>query len=288
VAKDNIFCKMKSINLSGDLIFLDEPIIMGILNLTPDSFYHGGKHHIQSSAIKQTELMLNQGATIIDVGAYSSRPNAKNISSEEELERLIPTLKMLKKTFPSAYFSVDTFRSEVADIAIQEGAAMINDISGGNLDEKIIDIIEKYRIGYVLMHMNGTPQTMQNLISEGDLLHEIQYFFSEKIQILHQRGVTDIILDPGFGFGKSLEQNYLLLENLDKFRFFNKPILVGVSRKSMIYKLLNETPEDALNGTTVLHTLAVLKNADILRVHDVKEAKEVIKMVGKLKKAVLL
>jgi dihydropteroate synthase len=280
VAKDTVFTKKKTLNCRGKLLDLSTPVVMGILNLTPDSFYDGGELNTIDATITKCAKMLNDGAAIIDIGAYSTRPGAEDISEEEELKRLQPYLKELVSNFPDAVFSVDTFRSNVAQRAIKNGAAIINDISGGN--DEMFQTVRSLGIPYILMHIKGTPQTMQQNLQEGKILNEVLFYFSEKLNKLHCLGVNDIILDPGFGFGKTLEQNYELLREFEQFGIFDKPVLAGVSRKSMINKVLGTKPENALNGTTVLNTLLLEKGAAILRVHDVKEAVEAIKLVGQL------
>jgi len=254
---------------------------MAILNLTPDSFYDGGSYKNGVQILQKVEQYIAEGADIIDIGAYSSRPGASHISQEEEYLRLIPILKEIKINFPQISISVDTFRSEIAKICIEEGAHIINDISGGEMDQNMFNTIAHYQIPYVLMHLKGTPQNMQKNIKEGSVLHEIQNYFQKKLDILANIGVNNVILDVGFGFGKSFDQNYELLRNLSIFKRFEKPLLVGISRKSMLYRILNSTPERALNATTVAHTLALLNGADMLRVHDVKEAKEVVEIIKK-------
>ncbi len=267
-----------TINCKGNLIDLKTPKIMGILNVTPDSFFDGGKYKNPSQIITQVNKMLAAGATFIDVGAYSSRPDAVHISEEEELNRILPIVKLLLVEFPEIIISIDTFRSRVAEECILNGAALINDISAGELDIHMIPTLAKYNVPYIMMHMKGNPQNMQQLTDYENLLPDILYYFSEKIAFAHSQGLNDIIIDPGFGFSKTLEQNYELLKKLELFKTIEKPLLIGVSRKSMIYKLLDSTAENALNGTTSVHTLALLKGAHILRVHDVKEAAECIKI----------
>lgn len=283
IVKDTSFSPNSYINCRGKLLSLDKPIVMGILNITPDSFYDGGKYTSESAIIKQAEKILSGGAAILDVGAASTRPGAKEVSLEEEGRRILPILKLLFKEFPGAIISVDTWRAEIADKAIDAGASIINDISGGTFDHKMIPTIAKLGVPYILMHTKGTPGTMQINPSYTNLLKEIVYFFSEQICKLKSLGARDIILDPGFGFGKTLEHNYELMNKLDCFKVFNLPLLVGISRKSMIYKYLGCSPDEALNGTTTLNTIAVLNGAKILRVHDVKEAVETIKIIEKIR-----
>ncbi len=272
---------MKTINCKGNLIDLNKPKVMGILNLTPDSFYDGGKYRSERLILLQVEKMIVEGATFVDIGAYSSRPGAKDLSENEELERITQILELILKNFPDIFISIDTFRSKVAKTCVEIGACMINDISGGNLDTNMFETIAKLQVPYVLMHMPGTPQTMQTLTDYEDVVKDIIYYFSKKITQLNILGVNDIILDVGFGFGKTLDQNYELLQKLKLFESFDLPILTGISRKSMIYKLLNITADKALNATSVTNTIALLNGSNILRVHDVKEAVETIKIVSK-------
>ncbi len=267
-----------TLNCKGNLVDLTQPKIMGIMNITPDSFYDGGKYKDPVSILRQVEKMLREGATFIDLGAYSSRPKALEISENEELDRILPIVSLLLDEFPQMLLSIDTFRSAVAGRCLDAGAAMINDISGGTLDTEMITTIAKHKVPFIAMHMKGNPRTMQNETSYENLLVDINYYFSERIKIARAAGIIDIIIDPGFGFAKTLEQNYELFQNLDFFNELGLPVMVGVSRKSMIYKLLDTTPEEALNGTTALHMLALLKGANILRVHDVKEAMQCIKL----------
>lgn len=271
---------MKStFNIRGEIYDLDAPKIMGILNVTPDSFFDGGKFRKKNEILKQTEKMLLEGADLIDVGGMSSRPGAKMVSEEEELDRIIPVILLIRKRFPDVIISIDTFRSKVAREAVSCGANLINDISGGSFDNKLFDIVAKMKVPYILMHMQGTPQTMQKNPHYENVVTEVMDYFVKKIYLLKQAGVNDIILDPGFGFGKSIEQNYTLLNHLDVLKIFKLPVLVGLSRKSMVCKVLNVSPEKALNGTTILHTVGLQKGANILRVHDVKEAKEVVEIM---------
>lgn len=256
---------------------------MGILNITPNSFYDGGKYSLEKNAIAQVEKMLNEGATFIDIGAYSSKPNAEFVSQEEELIRIIPVVKAILKEFPDALLSVDTFRSTVAQECLNNGAAMINDISAGSLDEKMMEVISKYNITYIMMHLRGTPQTMQSQTNYDNLIKEMITYFSDKVNKARSLGINDLIIDPGFGFSKTTDQNFEILSNLELFKMLDLPILTGISRKSMIYKTLDTTPEEALNGTTVLNTIAITKGANIIRVHDVKEALECIKLCEKLR-----
>ena len=268
-----------TINCKGELIDLSSPKVMGILNITPDSFYDGGKHKNESEVLKHVEQMLNEGATFIDVGAYSSRPNAEHISETDELNRILPIVNLILRAFPEVILSIDTFRSEVAQKCIEAGAAIINDISAGKLDSNMLKTIAKLQVPYIMMHMRGNPKTMQKLTDYDDLLKDISYYFSERIAAANASGINDVIIDPGFGFAKTLEQNFELLNKLELFNSIEKPLLVGVSRKSMIYKPLKTSAKEALNGTSVLNTVALQKGASILRVHDVKEAIECIKLV---------
>ena len=274
----------KTINIKGQLLSLDEPQVMGILNVTPDSFYAGSRKQTEAAIIDRIETILREGASIIDVGGYSSRPDAAEVSETEEMQRLEMALQPLLQHYPDVVVSVDTFRSSVARQCVEKyGVAMINDISGGELDEQMFDTVAQLRVPYIMMHMRGTPQTMQQQTDYEDVTADLLKYFSQKLERLFRLGVNDVILDPGFGFSKTLIQNYELMRHLDDFRIFGLPLLVGVSRKSMIYKLLETTPEESLNGTTVLHTYALLHGANILRVHDVRAAKEAIQIVQQLK-----
>ena len=255
---------------------------MGILNVTPDSFYDGGRFKNETSILNQVEQMLTEGATFIDVGAYSSRPGADHVGEAEELNRIIPIVEVLIKQFPEIILSIDTFKSGVAKHCIEAGAAIINDISAGHLDEKMMETVGKLQVPYVMMHMKGTPKTMQQHTDYNDLLKDIIYYFSERIAEARTHKIVDVIIDPGFGFAKTMKQSYELLSHLDLLNMIEKPILVGMSRKSMIYKLLDSTPEHALNGTSSLNTVALLKGAKILRVHDVKEAMECVTLINQL------
>ena len=272
-----------NINCNGNLIDLTIPKVMGILNVTPNSFYDGGKHKEINSIIHQVDKMLSEGADFIDIGAYSSKPSAEFVSEEEEIKRLVPILKSLVETFPNIVLSVDTFRANVAKAAVENGVAMVNDISAGFLDDKMLETVAELKVLYIMMHMRGNPQTMQSLTDYNDIVKEMIFYFSERIQKARSYGISDIVIDPGFGFAKTLEQNYEVLHKMELFEMLELPILVGVSRKSMIYKVLENSPQEALNGTSVLNTIALQKGAKILRVHDVKEAVECIKLVSKLK-----
>lgn len=268
-----------TLNMGGKLLTLDTPKVMGILNITANSFYDGGNYNNTETALKQCEKMLNEGATIIDVGANSTKPGAEMLSPEKEQEILLPIFKRLKEAFKDTFFSIDTFNSSTAKYAVDLGAHMINDVSAGNLDSKMFQTIAALKVPYVAMHMQGNPLTMQQNPIYKNVSQEILFNLSQKVAELHAFGLNDIILDPGFGFGKTLEHNYTLLNQLDRFHILQKPLLVGVSRKGMIYKLLKASSNEALNGTTVVQTMALLKGVHILRVHDVKEAMEVIKIV---------
>ena len=265
-----------NINIRGELFDLTTPKVMGVLNLTPDSFYDGGKFNDINIVDNHISKMINDGTDILDIGGYSSRPGAKEISLQEELSRILPTLKHIRKKFPDLIISIDTFRSEIANVCLNEGADIINDISAGILDKKMLKTISNFNCTYIMMHMLGNPQNMQNSPSYENVVIEIIQFLSERIKIARDHGIVDLISDPGFGFGKTLENNFEILNNLEKFKILDIPILVGFSRKSMIYKTLKTTSENALNGTSALNTIALTKGVKILRVHDIKEAKECI------------
>lgn len=258
------------------------PKVIGILNVTPDSFYDGGKFKNRSEMLSQVGKMLKDGAIFIDVGAYSSKPNAEFVSEEEELQRIVPIINLILEYYPEALLSIDTFRSEVAKVCIENGAAIINDISAGNLDDKMLETVAKYNVPYLMMHMRGTPQTMQAMTSYDNIVKEILFYFSEKVALARSFGINDLIIDPGFGFAKTLEQNFEVLQKLELFKILELPLLAGFSRKSMIYRTLQSSAEDALNGTTVLNTIALTKGANILRVHDVKEAMECVTLFNKI------
>lgn len=266
------------INCQGKLIDLSNPKVMGILNVTPNSFFDGGKYSDEKSILNQVDKMLNEGATFLDIGAYSSKPNAEFVTEKEEITRIIPVLKLITNHYPEAILSIDTFRSEVAKICLENGASIINDISAGNDDDKMFETIAKYKVPYIIMHKRGNHQTMNSLTNYDNIVNEILLFFSEKVAKASSLGINDIILDPGFGFAKNTEQNYEILQKLELFNSLELPILVGVSRKSMIYKQLNISSQEALNGSTVINTVALTKGAKILRVHDVKEAVETVKL----------
>ena len=269
----------KYINVKGQLIDLSTPQVMGILNLTPDSFFADSRIQTEEKTIARVQQILDEGGTMIDVGAYSSRPDGVDISADEEMERLATGLSIINKHFPDVVISVDTFRADVAARCVEEfGVGIINDIAGGELDDKMFETVARLQVPYIMMHMRGTPQTMQQHTHYDNFLKEIFLYFAQKTTRLRQMGVNDIILDPGFGFAKTIEQNYELLAQLQDFDVFDLPVLVGVSRKSMIYKMLGTTPAEALNGTTALNTISLMKGANILRVHDVKEAVEAVKI----------
>ncbi|TXG35109.1 dihydropteroate synthase [Seonamhaeicola maritimus] len=271
-----------TINCKGKLIDLSSPKVMGILNITPDSFFDGGKYNDEKEVLRQVDKMLDEGATFIDVGAYSSRPGADFVSEEDELKRIIPIVNLILEHFPETLISIDTFRSHVAKQCIEAGATLINDISAGKLDENMLLTVAGLQVPYIMMHMRGNPQTMQQQTDYDDITKDVLFYFSERIAAAKSLGIIDVIVDPGFGFAKTLEQNYELLSKLELFKMIEKPLLVGVSRKSMIYKLLDSSPENALNGTTALNTIALQNGTSILRVHDVKEAMECVKLVESL------
>lgn len=270
------------LNIKGTLMSLSTPVVMGILNVTPDSFYADSRKQTEAAIEERIQAILSEGAQIIDIGGYSSRPDAAEVSPEEEMERLAFALKILNAHNPEAIVSVDTFRAGVARRCVEEyGAAIINDISGGELDPGMFATVAELKVPYIMMHMRGTPQTMQQHTDYADMMEEIMLYFAAKVRELHLLGVSDVILDPGFGFSKTVSQNYQLMGHLKEFEVFGLPLLVGISRKSMIYKFLGGTPAESLNGTTVLNTYALLNGADILRVHDVKAAVEAVKLVSK-------
>ena len=272
-----------TINCKGQLIDLASPKVMGILNVTPNSFFDGGKYKTESVILSQVGKMLTDGATFIDVGAYSSKPSAEFVSEKEELNRIVPVVNLILEKFPDCLISIDTFRSEVAKVCLENGAAIINDISAGNLDDKMLETIAKYNVPYIMMHMRGTPQTMQTMTNYDNIVKEMLFYFSQRIAEARSLGINDLIIDPGFGFAKTLEQNYEVLRKLGLFEMLELPLLAGFSRKSMIYKTLNSNAQEALNGTSVLNTIALTKGAKILRVHDVKEAMECVTLFNKLK-----
>jgi dihydropteroate synthase len=266
------------INCKGTLMDLSSPKVMGILNCTPDSFFDGGKNNSIKDALNKVSQWLEEGIDILDLGAYSSKPNAAFVTEKEEIERLTPILKAVVKEFPQLCISVDTFRSAVARLGLEEGVSIVNDISSGNLDTEMMKTVAHYQVPYIMMHMRGTPQTMIQHTDYDNLIQEILFYFSERVAMARSYGINDLIVDPGFGFSKNTTQNFELLQKLNLFKTLSLPLLVGVSRKSMIYKTLNISAQEALNGTTALHMIALLQGASILRVHDVKEAKECIQL----------
>ena len=273
-----------TINVNGQLMEFNHTQVMGILNVTPDSFYAHSRKQTETEILARAHQIVDEGASIIDLGAYSSRANALDVSESEEMQRLRNALQIIRRELPDAILSIDTFRADVARMCVEEyGAAIINDISAGQMDNRMFPTIAHLGVPYIIMHMQGTPQDMQDSPHYDNLLKEVFYYFSEKVQRLRDLGVKDIILDPGFGFGKTIEHNYQLMNHLEEFNVFQLPLLVGISRKSMIYKLLGNTPEEALNGTSILNTIALLKGANLLRVHDVKAATEAIAIVQKMK-----
>ena len=270
------------INCKGKLIDLSVPKVMGILNVTPNSFFDGGKYKNEGEIISQVEKMLSEGATFIDIGAYSSKPSAEFVTEQEEIDRIVPAIELILKYFPEALLSIDTFRAAVAKASIESGAAIINDIAAGELDNKMFDVIADYNVPYIMMHMRGNPQTMQSMTQYEDIVKEMMFYFSEKVKKARSFGINDLILDPGFGFAKTTDQNYEVLQKMELFNLLELPVLAGVSRKSMIYKTLGNTAQEALNGTTVINTIALTKGAKILRVHDVKEAVECVTLMNKI------
>ena len=274
---------MKSINCKGRLINFSTPKVMGILNLTPNSFFDGGKYNSTNKLEEQARKMLDEGADIIDLGAYSTQPNAPFVSEEEELNRMIPAVQQLVAAFPNIILSIDTFRAEVAKQALENGAAIINDVSAGLLDDQMMQVVGAFKVPYIMMHMKGTPQNMQQFTDYEDVMHDMIYYFSERIAMAKSHGIVDVIVDPGFGFSKTLDQNYEVLQKLDLLQNLDVPVLSALSRKSMIYKFFGTTPQEALNGTTALNMVALQKGDKILRVHDVKEAAETLKIFNALK-----
>lgn len=272
-----------TINCKGQLIDLSSPKVMGIFNVTPDSFYDGGKYKDETDILNQVEIMLKHNVTFVDIGGYSSRPGADFVSVQEELNRVIPVVELILKHFPKTLISIDTFRSAIAKESIEAGAALINDISAGKLDENMFSTVGKLGVPYIMMHLKGNPKTMQQHTQYDDLLKDISTYFAEQIAKAHAEKINDIIIDPGFGFAKTLDQNFELLNKFELLQLIDKPLLAGVSRKSMIYKTLKSTSENALNGTTALHMVALQKGAKILRAHDVKEAMECITLFNQLK-----
>jgi dihydropteroate synthase len=276
IAKVTPFSSKKTLNLGGKLLHLSNPLVMGILNVTPDSFYQGSRFNHAEPLIKKLEQMIREQVDIVDIGGYSSRPGAENISVQEEIDRVIPAIEVCRDYAPSIPISIDTYRTEVAATALDAGANMINDISAGNLDHKMFQLVAQRRVPYILMHMRGNPQTMTNKTDYQNIITDVMRYFSQKVSGLQDLGVNDIIIDPGFGFAKTIEQNYELLKNLSYFKELQLPLLVGLSRKSMIQKVLNVSADEALNGTTVLNTIALINGASILRVHDVQAARQAV------------
>ena len=281
--KNTVFHQKLTLNVRGVLVDLSKPRVMGVLNLTPDSFYDGGKNNSLHEALKKTEQLLVEGASILDIGAYSSRPGAEHISEEMEYDRMIPILRAIVKEFPEALISVDTFRSAIARAAVNEGAGLINDISAGSLDSQMFQTLAELEVPYIMMHMKGTPQNMTSYAEYQDINSELVQYFLQRIQKLKNMGLKDFILDPGFGFAKTMEQNYAVLGTFEQLKIIGQPLMAALSRKSMIYKLLECDAEHALNGTTVANTIALIKGANILRVHDVKAAVEAVKIVDQIK-----
>lgn len=286
MAKDTFLNRKQTLNCKGKVVDISQPSVMAILNLTPDSFYQNSRAKSIDDALGRVEHFVKAGAKFIDLGAYSSRPGAAEVSEEEELQRMVPTIKAINKSFPEVLLSVDTFRAKVAEEGIHAGAHLVNDIAAGNLDEKMLETVAKLQVPYIMMHMKGTPQNMQDSPTYENITKEVFVYFNEKIKTLQNLGVKDIILDPGFGFAKTLDHNYQLLKEMELLNFFELPLLVGFSRKSMITKALGIKTEEALNGTTVLNTAALLKGANILRVHDVKEAVECVELVSRISSSV--
>lgn len=276
---------VRTININGNLLEFNKPIVMGILNITPDSFYEGSRKQTEEQVVSRIQQIVDEGGTVVDVGAQSSNPTSELLSAETEIERLRFALGIVNKHFPEVMISVDTFYGDVARFCVEEhGVSIINDVSGGQIDPNMFATVAKLNVPYILMHMRGLPQTMQQLTNYDNFIQEIFYYFSEKVTTLNRLGVSDIIIDPGFGFSKTVEQNYELMASLKGFSIFDLPLLVGVSRKSMIYKLLDSTPAESLNGTTALNAFALQHGANVLRVHDVKEAVETIKIAEMLEK----
>jgi len=283
MAKDTLFKKKVTINTGGKLIDLSMPKVMGIINITPDSFYAGSRKPLLNDALLQANKMLADGADFLDIGSYSSRPGAEDISEQEEIDRLLPVVELITANHPNAFISIDTFRSYVAEVAVKAGAHIINDISGGQLDENMFTTVAKLKVPYILMHMKGNPQNMNQRASYKDIITEVLDYFAVRYHQLKQLGAHDVIIDPGFGFAKNADHNYTLMNRLNEFDVLGLPILVGISRKRMVYHVTGGTPDDALNGTTALNTIALTKGANILRVHDVKEAVEAIRIYLKSK-----
>lgn len=267
---------MFTLNCRGRLVLIDKPLVMGIINVTPDSFYKGSRKQAAHDIIEEAGIMIGEGADILDIGGQSTRPGSKRITAAEEIERVVPAIEEIIQAYPHALISIDTYYAEVAAAAVQAGATLINDISSGNMDKDMISTVASLRTPYICMHMKGTPETMQQEANYEDVVKEILDFLIYKVYECHEAGINDVIIDPGFGFGKTIQQNMLILKQLSIFKMINCPILVGLSRKATVYKTLGTTPEEGLNGTTVLNTLALENGANILRVHDVKEAREAV------------
>ncbi|MFN3997923.1 dihydropteroate synthase [Algoriphagus sp.] len=283
LTEDKLFPQKYTLQIKGRLVSLEKPKIMGILNLTPDSFFAGSRvDTLPDSILTKATQMIEEGADFLDLGGYSTRPGAIDISVQEEIDRVVPAVEIIRKKFPDVLLSVDTFRSKVAKEAVSAGADVVNDISAGALDVEMLEVVSKLKVPYIAMHMKGNPQTMQSLSHYSDILEEILYYFAEKVDLFRKLGIKDVIIDPGFGFAKTTEQNFFLLKNLKSFEAFGLPLLVGLSRKSMIYKTLQINAPAALNGTTALNMFALLQGANLLRVHDVKEAKETLKLFEQL------
>jgi len=282
IAKNTLFAPQRTLNCNGKLLSLEKPIVMAILNMTPDSFYDGGRYEASDAFKKQVNKLVEEGADLIDIGGMSSRPGAEIIPIEEEISRVLPALKYIRSTFPDLYISIDTIHARVAEAVAAEGAHIINDISGGHYDSEMLSTVARLKMPYVLMHMRGTPETMNSMTDYDNLVQEIVAYFSAQIEKCRAAGIIDIIIDPGFGFAKTVDQNFELLNRMGDLRLLGLPILAGISRKSMIWRTLGVKSDDALNGTSVLNTVALQNGADILRVHDVKEAKETIMLVEKL------
>ncbi len=274
---------MFTLNCKGRLLVIDEPVVMGIINVTPDSFYSGSRQSSIDAVLKQADKMLAEGATILDIGGQSTRPGSEAISADTELQRVVPAIEAIVSRFPYSYISVDTYQAEVAAAAVAAGACIVNDISGGEMDAEMIETVALLRVPYIAMHIKGTPETMQQNAQYENVTREVLDYFIKKTEQCRIAGINDVIVDPGFGFAKTIQHNFTLLKDLSVFKILQKPVLVGLSRKATIYKTLGTSAEDALNGTTVLNTIALLNGANILRVHDVKEAKEVVKLIGALK-----
>ncbi len=280
--KDNFFKPNYTLNIRGKLLTMDKPLVMGIINVTPDSFFAGSRINSEAQILAKAGQMLTEGADILDIGGYSSRPDASEVPTDEEISRVVRAVLLIKDAYPDAILSIDTFRAAVAQAAIEAGADLINDISAGLLDEQMLTIVGQLKVPYIAMHMRGTPQTMKGMTDYNDILNEIASYFAERVATCKAAGIHDLILDVGLGFAKTIDQNFFLLKNLSYFKQIGFPLLIGLSRKSMIYRTLEISPEEALNGSTALHMVALENGASILRVHDVKEAVEVVKLYKKI------